>query len=154
MFLILSLESYILSVQFSCSIVSNFLQYHGQQHARPPCPWPTPRVYPNPCPSSWWCHPTISSSVVPFSCLQSFPKSGTFPRSQFFTWGGQSIGVSVSASVLPMNTQDWPPLEGTGWISLKSKGHSRVFYKPQFKIINSLVLIFLFFLFSLILFYF
>ena len=92
------------------------------------CPLPTPGVYPNPCPSSWWSHPTISSSVVPFSsCPQSFPASGFFPMSQLFTSGGQSIGVSASTSVLPMNTQDWSPLEWTGWISLQSKGLSRVF---------------------------
>ena len=94
---------------------------------QPPCPPPTPGVYPNSCPSSRWCHPTISSSVVPFSCPQSLPASGSFPMSQLFTWGGQSIGVSTSASVLPMNTQDWSPLGWTGWISLQSKGFSRVF---------------------------
>ena len=106
--------------------------------ARPLCPSPTPGVYPNPCSSSRWCHPTISSSVVPFSsCLQHFPASGSFQMSQFFTdWGGQSIGVSASTSVLPMNTQDWS-LRWTGWISLQSKGLSRVFsnttvQKPQF----------------------
>ena len=97
------------------------------QHARPLCPSPTPRVHPNPCPSSQWCHPTISSSVVPFSCPQSLPASGSFPMSQLFTWGGQSIGVSASASILPMNTQDWSPLGWTGCISLQSKGLSRVF---------------------------
>ena len=100
---------------------------HESQHARPPCPSPTPGVYSNSCPSSWWCHPVISSSVIPFYCLQSFPASGSFPMSQLFAWGGQSIGVSASASVLPMNTQDWSPLVWTGWISLKSKGLSRVF---------------------------
>ena len=101
---------------------------HGPQHARPPCPSPAPRVYSNSSSLSWWCHPTIASSVVPFSsCLQSFPASGSFPMSQLFTWGGQSIGVSVSASVLPMNTQNWSPLEWTGWISLQSKGLSRIF---------------------------
>ena len=101
---------------------------HESQHARPPCPSPTPRVYPNSCPLSQWCHPAISSSVVPFSsCPQSLPASGSFPMSQLFTWGGQSIGVSASASVHPMNTQDWPPLGWTGWISLQSKGLSRVF---------------------------
>ena len=95
---------------------------------RPPCPSPTPRAHPNPRPSSWWCHPTISSSVVPFSsCPQSLPASRSFPMSQFFTSGGQSVGVSASASVLPMNTQDWSPLGWTGWISLQSKGLSRVF---------------------------
>ena len=101
---------------------------HGMQHARIPRPSPTPRVYSNSCPSSRWCHPTISSSVVPFSsCLQSFPASGSFPRSQFFTSGSQSIGASASASVLPVNIQDWFPLGWTGWISLQSKGLSRVF---------------------------
>ena len=116
------------SVQFSCSVVSNSLQSHELQHARPPCPSPTPRVYSNSCPSSRWCHPAISSSVVPFSsCLQSLPASGSFPMSQLFTWGGQNIGVSASASVLPMNTQDWSPSGWTGWISLQSKGLSRVF---------------------------
>ena len=99
------------SVQFSCSVVSNSLWPHESQHARPPCPSPTPRVHPKPCPLSQWCHPTISSSVIPFSsCLLSFPASGSFPMSWFFTSGGQSIGVSASASVLPMNIQDWFPL--------------------------------------------
>ena len=116
------------TVQFSHSVVSSSLWPHESQHARPPCPSPTPGVYPNWCPSSWWWHPTISSSVVPFSsCPQSFPASGSFPMSQLFTWGGQSIGVSASASVLPINTQDWAPLGWTGWISLQSKGLSRVF---------------------------
>ena len=116
------------SVQFSRSVVSDSLQPHESQHARPPCPSPTPGVYPNSCPSSWWCHPAISSSVVSFSsCPQSVPASGSFPTSQLFAWGGQSIGVSASASVLPMNTQDWSPLGWTGWISLQSKGLSRVF---------------------------
>ena len=101
---------------------------HESQHARPPCPSPTPRVYWNSCPSSWWCHPAISSSVVPFSsCPQSLPASGSFPMSQLFTWGVRSTGVSASASVLPMNTQDLSPLGWTGWISLPSKGLSRVF---------------------------
>ena len=114
--------------QFSCSVVSDSLQPHESQHTRPPCPLPTPRVYPNSCPSSWWCHPAISSSVVPLSsCPQFLTASGSFPMSQLFTWGGQSIGVSASASVLPMNTQDWSPLGWTGWISLQSKGLSRVF---------------------------
>ena len=116
------------SVQSSHSGVSNSLWPHESQHARPPCPSPTPRVHSNSCPSSWWCHPAIFSSVVPFSsCLQSFPASGSFPMSQFFPWGGQSIGVSASASVPPMNIQDWFPLGWTGWISLQSKGLSRVF---------------------------
>ena len=107
--------------------MSNSLWPHGLQHARPPCPSPTPRAYSNSCPSSHWCHSPISSSVVPFSCLQSFPASGSFPMSQFFTSGGQNIGVSTSASVLPMNIQNWSPLRWTGWISLQSKGLSRVF---------------------------
>ena len=114
--------------QFSRSVMSNSLQPHGLQHARPPCPSPTPRVYSNSCPLSWWCHPTISSSVVPFSShLQSFPASRAFQMSQFFTSGGQSTVVSASTSVLPMNIQDWFPLGWTVWISLQSKGLSRVF---------------------------
>ena len=116
------------SVQFNCSVMSNSLKPHGLQHTRPPCPSPTPRVYPNLCPLSQWCHPTTSSSVVPFSsCLKSFPASGSFLMSQFFTSGGQSIGASASATVLPMNVQDWFPLGWTGWISLLSKVLSRVF---------------------------
>ena len=110
-----------------CSVMANSLRPHGLQHARPPCPSPTPRVCSNSCPSSRWCHPTISSSVVPFSCLQSFLASGAFLRSQFFASGGQSIGASASVSVLPMNIQDWFPLGWTGWISLQSEGLSRVF---------------------------
>ena len=114
--------------QFSHSVVSNSLWPHGLQHARPPCPTLTPRVYPNSCLLGRWCHPTISSSVVPLSsCLQSLPTSGSLQKSQLFTSGGQSIGVSASASVLPVNTQDWSPLGWTGWISWKSKGISRVF---------------------------
>ena len=103
--------------------MSDSLRPHEVQHARPPCPSPTPRVYSNSWPSSWWCHPAISSSVVPFfsSCPQSLLASGSFPVSQLFAWGGQIIGVSASASVLPMNTQDWSPLGWTGWISLQSK---------------------------------
>ena len=101
---------------------------HKLQHARPPCPSPTPRVYPNSCASSRWCHPAISSSVIPFSsCTNSLPASGSFPMNQLFAWGGQSIGASASASVLPMNIQDWCPLGWTGWISLQSKGLSGVF---------------------------
>ena len=116
------------SVQFTGSIVSNSLRPHEPQHARPPCPSPTTRVYPNTRPLSQWCHPTISSSVVPFSsCPQSFPASGSFQMSQLFTSGGQSIGISASKSVLPMDTQDWSPLGWNGWISLQSKGLSRVF---------------------------
>ena len=119
---------FLLSVQFSRSVVSNSLWPHEPQHARPPCPSPTPGVHPNPCPLSWWCHPTTSSSVIPFSsCPQSFPGSGSFHMSQLFAWGGQSTGVSASTSILPMNTQDWSPLGWTGWISLQSKGLSRVF---------------------------
>ena len=112
---------------FSHSVVSDSLQPREPQHARPPCPSPTPGVHPNPRPSSRWCHPIISSSVDPFSCLQSFPASGSFQISQLFAWGGQSIGVSASTSVPPMNIQDWFPLGWTGWISLQSKGLSRVF---------------------------
>jgi len=116
------------SVQFSLSVMSDSLWPHGLQHARPPCPSPTPRVHSNSCPLSWWCHPTISSSVIPFSsCLQSFLASGSFQMSQLFASGGQSIGVSASPSVLPMNIQNWFPLGLTGWISLQSKGLSRVF---------------------------
>ena len=115
-------------VQFSCSVVSNSLQPHESQHARPPCPSPTPGVHSDSRPSSQWCHPAISPSIVPFSsCPQSLPASESFPMSQLFAWGGQSTGVSALASVLPMNTQDWSPLEWTGGISLQSKGLSRVF---------------------------
>ena len=114
--------------QFSHSVVSYSLWPHRLQHARLPCPSPTPGVYLNSCPLSRWCHPTISSSVIPFSsCLQSFPASESFPVSQFFTSDGQNIGASASASFLPMNIQDWFPLGWTGWISLLSKGLSRVF---------------------------
>ena len=117
-----------LLIQFSHSVVSNSLQPHGLQHARPPCPSPTPRAYANSCPLSQWCHQTILSSVVPFSShLQSFPASGSSQSSQFFASGGQSIGVSASASVFPMNIQDWFPLWLTGLISLQFKGFSRVF---------------------------
>ena len=109
-------------------VVSNSLQPHGLQYARLPCPSPAPGAYSNSCPLSLWCHPTISSSVVPFSsCLQSFPASGSFPKSQLFTSGSRSIGVSASASVLPMTIQDWFPLGWTSWISLLSKGLARVF---------------------------
>ena len=115
------------SVQFSRSVMFDSLQPHESQHTRPPCPSPTPRVHPNPCPLSQWCHPAISSSVISFSsCPQSLPASESFPMSQLFSWGGQSIGVSALASFLPKNTQDWSPLEWTGWISLQSKGLSRV----------------------------
>ena len=127
------------SIQFSCSVVSHSLRPHGLQHARLPCPSPTPRACSNSCPSSQWCHSTTSSSVIPsLSCLQSFLASGSFLMSQLFTSGGQNI--EDSASVLPMNTQDWSPLGWTGWISLQSKGLSRVFSEPQFKSINSFVL--------------
>ena len=114
------------SVQFSRSVLSDSLQPHESQHTRPPCPSPTPGVYSDSCPSSRWCHPTISSSVSPFSSCQSLPASGSFTMSQLSEWGGQSIGVSASTSVLPMNSQDWFPLGWTGWISLQSKGLSRV----------------------------
>ena len=108
--------------------MSDSLQPHGLQHSRPPCPLPAPRFHPNPCPLSWWCHPIISSSVVPFSsCPQSFPASGSFQMSQFFISGSLRIGVSALASVLPTNIQDWFPLGWTGCISLQSKGPSRVF---------------------------
>ena len=136
-------QTFSLSVQFSRSVVSDSLRPHGLQHARPPCPSPTPRVYSNSCPLSQWCHPTISSSVVLFSsCLQSFPVSGSFQVSQFCVSGGQNIGVSASISVLPMNTQDWIPLGWTGWISLESEGLSRVFsntavQKQSIAVVNS-----------------
>ena len=117
------------SVQFSCSVVSDSLWPHESQHARPPCPSPSPRVHSDSHPSSPWCHPAISSWVVPFSsCLQSLPASESFPMSQLFAWGGQSTGVSALASVLPKKSQGWSPSEWTGWISLQSKGLSRVFF--------------------------
>ena len=116
------------SVQLSHSVVSDSLRPHKLQHPRPPCPSPTPRVHSDSHPSSQWCHPAVSSSVVPFSsCPQSLPASGSFPMSQLFTWGGQSTGVSALASFLPKNTQGWSPLEWAGWISLQSKGLSGVF---------------------------
>ena len=116
------------SVQFSHSVMSDSLPPHESQHARPPCPSPTPRVHSNSRPSSRWCHPAISSTVIHFSSwLQSLTASGPFPMSQVFIWGGQNIRVSALASVLPMNTQDWSPLGLTGWISLQSKGFSRIF---------------------------
>ena len=126
---------FISSIQFSQLVMSDSLWPHGLQLARLPCPSPTPEVYSNSCPLSRWCHPTISSSVVPFSsCLQSFPASELFfPRNQFFEWGGQRIGVSASASVLPMNIQDWSPLGWTGGISKQSKGLSRVFSNTTFQ---------------------
>ena len=116
------------SVQFILSVMSDSLQPHESQNTRPPCPSPTPEIYRDSCPSSQWCHPAISSSVFSFSsCPQSLPASGSFPMSQLFIRGDQSIGVSASTSVLPMNTQDWSPLGWTGWISLQSRGLSRVF---------------------------
>ena len=116
------------SVQFSRSVMSDSLRPHESQHARPPCPSPTPGVHSDSHPSSQWCHPAISSSVIPFSsCPQSLTASESFPMSQLFAWGGQSTGVSALVSLLPKNTQGWSPLEWTGWISLQSKGLSRVF---------------------------
>ena len=116
------------SVQFSHSVVSDSLRAHESQHARPPCPSPTPRVHSDSCPLSQWCHPVISSSVIPFSsCPQSLPTSESFPMSQLFAWGGPSIGVSALASFLPKKSQGWSPSEWTGWISLQSNGLSRVF---------------------------
>ena len=143
--------------QFNHSILSDHLWPHGLQHTRLPCPSPTPGVYSNSCPLSRWCHSTISSSIVPFSShLQSFPESGSFPTIQFFISGGQKIRVSASASVLPVNIQDWFPLGWTGWISLLSKRLSRVFstttvQKPQF--IRAQLTLFLF-IYSFIYFYF
>ena len=132
------------SVQFSRSVMSDSLQPDESQHARPPCPSPTPGFHSNSCPSSWWCHPAISSSVFPFfSCPQSLPASESFPMSQLFAWSGQSIGVSASASVLPMNTQDWSPLGWTGWIPCSPRDSQESSPTPQFKSINSLVLSFL-----------
>ena len=136
---------YISSVQFSCSVMFDSLWPHGLEHTRPPCPLPTPRVYWNSCPFTQWCHLTISSSVFPFSShLQSFPESGSFQISQLSPSGGQSIGVSASTLVLPMNTQDWFPLGWTGWISLQSKGLSRVFSNTIIRKFNSLALSFLY----------
>ena len=124
----ITFHKWISSVQFSRSVMSDCLWPRESQHARPPCPLPTPGVHSNSCPLSRWCHSAISSSVIPSSsCPQSLPASGSFPMSQLFAWGGQNIGVSASALVLPMNTQDWFPLGWTGWISLQSKGLSRVF---------------------------
>ena len=116
------------SVQFSHSVVSDSLWPHESQHSKPPCPSPSPRVHSDSCPSNQWCHPAISSSVVPFSsCPQSLPASESFPMSQVFAWGGQSTGVSALVSFLPKKSQGWSPSEWTGWISLQSKGLSRVF---------------------------
>ena len=142
----MSLSQIIVSVsQFSHSVMSDSLWTHGLQHARPTCPLSTSTVYSNSTPLRWWCHPTISSFVVLFSfCLQSFPALGSFQMSQFFASGGQSIEASASASVLPMNIQDWSPLGWTGWISLQSKWFSRVFFNTTIKSINYLVLSILF----------
>ena len=141
MHLLLLFNLYVYMAQFSSVATSNSLQHHGLQHVRPPCLTSTPRVYSNSCPPSQWYHPTISSSVVPFSsCLQSFPASGSFLMSQLFTSGGQSIGASTSSSVLPVNIQDWFPLWWTSLISLQSKGLSRVFSNSTVQSINSLVL--------------
>ena len=132
------------SVQFSLSVMSDSSRPHESQHARPSCPSPTCGVYSNSCPLTRWCHPAISSSVIPFSsCPQSLPASGSFPMSQLFTWGGQSIAVSASTSVLPMNTQDWSPLGWTGWIFLQSTDSQESSPTPQFKSINFLLLSFL-----------
>ena len=122
------------NIQFSCSVMSDSLWPHESQHTRPPCPSPTPRVHSDSRRSSQWCHPAISSSVIPSSsCPQSLPASESFPMSQLFTWGGQSTGASAFASFLPKNTQDWSPLKWTGWISLQSKGLSRVFSNTTFQ---------------------
>ena len=129
---------------FNCWVMSDSWQPQRLQHIRPLCPSPTPGVYSNSCPLSQWCHPTISSSVIPFSCPQSFPTSRSFQVSQLFASGGQSIGVSASTSVLPMNTQDWSPLGWTGWISLESKEPQESSPTPQFKSINSSALSFLY----------
>ena len=132
-------------IQFSHSFVSDSLKPHEPQDARPPCPSPTPGVHPNPCPLSRWCHQTISSSVVPFSfCPQSFPASGSFPMNQFFASGGQSIGVSASTSVLPMNTQAWSPLDGLVGSPCSPRGCQESSPTPQFKSIYSLALSFLY----------
>ena len=131
------------SVQFSHSVMPDYLRPHGLQHARPPCPSLIPGACSNSCPSSRWCHPTISSSVIPFSsCFQSFPASGSFQTSQLFISGGQSTGVSASTSVLPMNIQDWFPLGWNGWISLSRRDSQESSPTPQFKSINSLALSF------------
>ena len=136
---------YQLVSRFSHSVMSDSLRPHGLPHSRPLCPSPIPRVYSTSCPLSRWCHPAISSSVIPFSSHpQSFPASGPFQMNQFFPSGGQSIGVSASTSVLPMNIQNWFPLGRTGWISLQSKGLWVIFPIPQFKSINSSALSFLY----------
>ena len=132
-------------VHFSRSVITKSLRPHGLQHTRLPCPSPTPRVYSNSCPLSWWCHPTISSSAIPFSsCLQSFPASGAFPMSHFFPSGDQRIAVLASASVLPMNIQNWFLSGWTGWISLQSKTLLRVFPNTKVQNINSFVFSFLY----------
>ena len=132
-------------IQFSCSVVSDSLQPHEPQHARPPCPSPTPGVHPNPCPLSQWCHPTILSSIVPFSsCPQSFPASGSFQMSQFFTSCGQSIGASALASILPLNTQNWSPLAMTVWSCSPRDSQKSSATPPQLKSICSLVFSFLY----------
>ena len=129
------------SVQFNCSVMSDSLLPHGLQHTRPPCPSPTPRVYPNPCPLSRWCHPTISSSVVPLSpCPQSLPASGSFPVSQLFAWGGQSTGASALAPFSPKKSQGWSPSEWTGWSPCSPRDSQESSPTPQFKSINSSVL--------------
>ena len=132
------------SVHFSCWVMSDSLQPHGPQHARPSCLSPTLRVYPNSCPLSWWCHPAISSSVIPFSsCSQSLPASESFPMSQLFAWGDQSIGVSALASVLPKKSQEWSPLDGLVGSPCSPRDSQESSPTPQFKSINSLVLSFL-----------
>ena len=143
------LKNFIVSIltfdilQFSRSVMSNSLWPYEPQQARPPCPSPTLRVYPNSCPLSQWCHPTISSSVVPFLCPQSFPASGSFQMRQLFTSGGQSIGVTASTSVLPVNTQDWSPLDGLVGSPCSPRDSQESSPTPQFKSINSLELSFL-----------
>ena len=140
-------STYKWSVQFSCSVMSDSLRPYGLQHTKPPCPSPVPRVYSNSCPLSWWCHSTISSSVIPFSsCLQSFPASGSFQMSHLFVSGGQSIGVSASTSVLPMNTQDWSPLGWTAALGYlcSPRDSQESSPTPQFKSINSSALSFLY----------
>ena len=136
-------QKWIMLSLFSRSVMSDSLRPHELQHARPPCPSPTPGVHSNLRPLSWWCHPAISSSVIPFSCPQSLSASESFPMSQLFAWGGQSIGVSALASVLPMNTQDWSPLEWAGWMPFSPRDSQESSPTPQFKSINSQNLSFL-----------
>ena len=133
---------HIISVQFSCSIMTDSLRPYRLQHTKPLCPSPTPRVYSNSCPLSRWCHPVISSFVVPFSCLQSFPATGSFPMSKLSASGGQNIGVSATTSVLPVNIQNWFPLGWTGWISFSPRDSQESSSTPQFKSINSSMLSF------------